>query len=128
MKLSISAAVLLLGSQIAGPALAGELATDVSTRVVRYADLDLSSPAGAAALYARIEAAARDVCPVAIDRQLASVGPARRCTEAALARAIADVNATALTNYHLARTGQNRGLATSAALRRAPEQSGGGGE
>ena len=118
MKASIPLALLVACSPIAGSALAAEPAAEPRLQVVRYADLDLSSQAGAASLYARIAAAAREVCPVMVERQLASIGRARRCTEDAVARAVEDVNVAAVTSLHFARTGQQLGTPTSAALRR----------
>lgn len=75
---------------------------DVSRRTVNFADLDVSRSAGAAVLYSRIRSAARDVCEPAIARE--SMSRTIRCMDAAIARAVADVNAPALTSYHLAKT------------------------
>jgi UrcA family protein len=74
-----------------------------ATRVVNFADLDLSRNAGVAALYLRIKSAAREVCePVDnwSSRMLNS-----DCRHEAIARAIADVNSPALTSYYRARGG-----------------------
>ncbi len=85
---------------------------EVATRRVSYADLDLTRDAGAAALYSRIHFAARQVCePVSATWTWKVIEPARRCIEAAITRAVADVNAPALTGYYLTKTGQTVDLA-----------------
>jgi len=91
---------------------AAEQASEVTTRRVRYADLDLTRDAGAATLYSRIHVAARQVCEPAYGiRTLKVFEPTHRCIEAAITRAVADVNAPALTSYYLAKTGQTIHLA-----------------
>jgi len=88
-------------------ALAAPPGYEVATRTVKFGDLDLSRSAGAAALYSRIQNAASAVCEPAI-----SAGPkestlfAKRCREQSIARAVADVNAPALTSYYLTKTKQ----------------------
>ncbi|MDB6043877.1 MAG: hypothetical protein JWM63_2428 [Gammaproteobacteria bacterium] len=72
-------------------------------RTVDFADLNLSSSAGAAVLYARIKSAAAQVCEPVNARALESFLSAKRCTEQSIARAVAYVNAPALTNLHLAK-------------------------
>jgi UrcA family protein len=66
------------------------------TRVVRYADLDLSREAGAETLYARLVAAARRVCEPDVFATHATVGKPH-CMEHALDAAVASVNAPTLT-------------------------------
>jgi UrcA family protein len=85
---------------------AGESSDNVRTRVVKFTDLDLTRSAGVAVLYTRIKQAARDVCAPFNSRALGSIADARSCTEHSIARAVADVNAPALTSYHLTNTGQ----------------------
>lgn len=115
MKIAIPGLLLstLLGSLSAcTDAAAAEQATEVATRRVSYADLDLTRNAGAAALYSRIHFAARQVCePVSVAWTWKVLDPARRCIEAAITRAVADVNAPELTGYYLAKTGQTIDLA-----------------
>lgn len=115
MKIAIPGLLLstLLGSLSAcTDAAAAEQAKEVATRKVSYADLDLTRDAGAAALYSRIHFAARQVCePVSDTWTWRVLEPARRCIEAAITRAVADVNAPVLTSYHLAKTGQTIDLA-----------------
>src|SRR5271170_6258824 len=74
---------------------------------VRYTDLDLTSSAGAAALYDRIQAAAREVCASDQDHQLAVLTDMNRCKSGATAHAVATVNAPLLTAIHNAHQGAN---------------------
>jgi UrcA family protein len=75
---------------------------EVSQRIVRFADLDITRSAGAATLYARITSAARAVCgPSLSSREFGSSSQTRQCQEQAIERAVTDVNAPALTSYHL---------------------------
>jgi UrcA family protein len=86
---------------------AAEQAAQVATRRVSFADLDLSRDAGAATLYARIHVAARQVCEPAYGTfAWKLLEPTSRCIELAITRAVADVNAPALTSYYFAKTGQ----------------------
>ena len=93
----------LMGSTLG---VAAEMTADVRARVVQFADLDLTRSAGVAVLYARIKSAAREVCEPINARALAASQAAHKCVAESIARAVADVNAAALTGYHLAKTGQ----------------------
>jgi UrcA family protein len=74
---------------------------DVRTQTVRFADLDLTRPAGAHELYRRIQQAAREVCePNGAAGYLAGY---QKCLSSAIARALADVGAP-LTEHHRAPT------------------------
>ena len=105
MRTSFHCALLatLMGSTLAA---ATEMTADVPTRVVHFADLDLTHSAGVTVLYARIKSAAREVCEPINARALAASQAARKCVAESIARVVADVNAPALTGYHLAKTGQ----------------------
>lgn len=77
------------------------------SRLVKFADLDLTHNAGAGELYVRIESAAREVCdPPLVWAQRLLLAEMNRCRKQAIQRAVADVNAPALTAYHLAKTGE----------------------
>jgi UrcA family protein len=70
-------------------------ADDLPREVVKFADLDLTRPAGAHELYRRIQHAAREVCAV--------YGPGgydHSCADQAIARAVAEVGAPLLTTHH----------------------------
>lgn len=86
---------------VAGPATSGG---EPNKRVVKFGDLDLNGSAGTAELYKRIRIAAVAVCEPASPRQLRSVELTEQCMEQAIARAIVDVNAPALTGYYLGKT------------------------
>ena len=68
--------------------------------VVRFADLDLSKTAGAAALYARLRHAARAVCEPMESREIGIAAIYRACMDQAVANAVAGVNSPLLTQYH----------------------------
>ena len=63
---------------------------------VSYADLDISTPAGAKVLYGRIVTAARHVCALNANRDLGSFQWANRCTDHAIDKAVKDVGSPAL--------------------------------
>lgn len=69
----------------AAPALAE--AAPQTIRIVRTADLDLTSRSGARALDARLVQAAREVCGTASDVDLAGKNQVRACRQAVLADA-----------------------------------------
>jgi len=83
-------------------ALVGALAASASvyaahnnseSKVVSFADLEISTPAGATELYGRIDAAAASVCSYFWFRSSAAEA---RCIHDAIANAVADVNEPAL--------------------------------
>jgi UrcA family protein len=59
--------------------------TPAGARIVRYADLDLSAPAGRARLEQRIGSAVRALCGNAAPRDLNGVRDVRECEAATLA-------------------------------------------
>jgi UrcA family protein len=68
--------------------------------VVSYEDLDLSQPAKAAMLYARLRHAARTVCPQVSGPDLERVRLARDCYATALSRAVRSVDQASLTSVY----------------------------
>jgi UrcA family protein len=68
------------------------------TKTVKYGDLNLSSPAGVKVLYRRIQAAAYDVCPVAIVGDVRQMTAERTCVNKAIDGAIHQVDLAALTD------------------------------
>ena len=72
--------------------LAATASDELRREVVRFADLDLTRPAGAQQLYRRIERAAQEVCAA-----YGSRGYDRSCADAAIGRAVAEVGAPLLT-------------------------------
>jgi UrcA family protein len=77
------------------PAVASE--QDVPTKTVRFDDLNIAKAAGAKVLYRRIQAAAREVCPLSISRGVYLAAVQRACIEQAIDNAVRSVNAVALT-------------------------------
>jgi UrcA family protein len=76
---------------------------------VNYADLDLSAPAGAKTLYARIRAAAQKVCgpePGAGDLRAASSFDA--CYQEAVSKAVNRVGSDQLRALHAAHSGSSK--------------------
>jgi UrcA family protein len=78
----------------------------VSSKTVTYEDLNVGSSAGVTALYQRIHSAAKQVCEVDGDRNLATRHEAHTCQSKAEAEAVALVNSPALTSYYLTKTGR----------------------
>lgn len=74
---------------------------------VRYADLNLASTDGAAALKARVARAADDVCGVSGELSLRSAASAKACSKAAAAKAMPQVElALAKAGTQLAENGR----------------------
>lgn len=94
----IAAAVATLS--IAGGAVAATTGEAPSARV-RYDDLNLSSDAGVAHLYARLRHAANDVCQFDSFREVVD----QKCATAALDSAVASVDNDKLTALHVRATG-----------------------
>lgn len=88
---------------MAGQAVAADQDT-VPTARVRYGDLNLATDAGARALYQRIQAAARTVCPIVDLRDLARLVEAQACRREAIERAVNAVGSPKLASAHRAAT------------------------
>jgi UrcA family protein len=69
----------------------------ILTRKVRFADLNLSSPEGNAALYDRLSAAAHRVCDDTDDWFLNTTSDARQCRSEAIAGAVSQIKSPMLT-------------------------------
>jgi UrcA family protein len=65
---------------------------NVPSVAVSYGDLNIASAEGARTLYARIAAAARQVCPRLDVRDVEMTASVHSCREAAIARAVRDIN------------------------------------
>ena len=102
----IRSAILLVASLPCAAALAAS--PEIPTKVVSYADLNLTAKAGIASLYTRIERAAAYVCHLPQGtKQLRLLSEIKECRADAIQRAVAQVNLPALNDWHFARTGQN---------------------
>jgi UrcA family protein len=91
--------------------------TDSSPRhvEVHYADLNLSTAAGAAALYQRLHSAADTVCNEHGTRDLASQFRSKACVRAAISAAVTQIDRPLLTAYHRAKLGWPTAAARQAA-------------
>lgn len=92
-----AAAMALACVLVASNAHAGD---QVRSETVKFADLNLGSPAGVEALYGRIHAAARRVCD-----QPAGEAGIRACMTKAESEAIGKVNVPLLTAFYQKKTG-----------------------
>jgi UrcA family protein len=104
----------LLAAMLAVLASAVSLADAGPTPVttVKYADLNLSTSAGVAALYQRIERAAIEVCQLPQGtRQLKLEAELRACRADATDRAVGQANQPKLSAMHFAKTGRQVGAA-----------------
>jgi UrcA family protein len=93
----------LMGIMVLAAAQAPAATLD-SAVVVKYADLDINTAAGAEQLYARIRRAAAQVCPqvsfIEVSRHLAS----QRCQEDVVAHAVGSIGNPQLAAVHASRT------------------------
>ena len=100
--------LLLLGSiagiMAAGGASAARLDSDAPSVVVQYSEQSLATDDGVHALYRRITAAARQVCPDPWTRDLSRKAHAERCQNEAIARAIRQIDNSRLAALHAARS------------------------
>jgi len=76
-----------------GTVSAADVRLDSRSQIVKFADLNISNPPGAATLYARIRAAAESVCSYYV---FTSDGAEKRCINNAIANAVTKVNEPAL--------------------------------
>jgi UrcA family protein len=114
--LTTTLAIGLLGLAAQGGA-ASDL--DAKQRVVSFADLNMSSEAGAMTLYTRLQKAARHVCSDlkgSLIENLEFRNPYRTCVAEAIANAVTAVNQPALTAEHLARTNRSQTKRVAATL------------
>ena len=103
MRKPIFTVLAALAATIAAPAAAGEPSVTVA-----FGDLDLTTPAGKAALDKRIEAAVDKVCSLASRRDLAGWMAAEECKVLSLADAMEQLAALApQANVALAASAEN---------------------
>ena len=77
---------------------AGDADLGAASRVVRYADLNLNTAAGAKILYQRIRVAAEQVCGDTGSRQLEQAATAKACVDRAIVTSVRAVNRVQLTH------------------------------
>jgi UrcA family protein len=88
--------------------------TDPAQITVKFADLNVSNPQGAAVLYARIQRAARLVCQSFDGRDLRSKGQMDACALKAIADAVTKVGQPALFDAYNARHSQSTRIVLAA--------------
>jgi UrcA family protein len=88
--------------------------TDAQQTTVKYADLNVSSPEGAAALHARIQRAARQVCRPLDGQDLSSKARMGACEHKAIAVAVTKVDQPALFAAYNAHYGQPKPIVLAA--------------
>jgi UrcA family protein len=82
--------------------------TNPPQTTVKYTDLNVSSPEGGSALYARIQRAARQVCGPLDGRELTAKARMSACVHKAIADAVAKVGQPALFDAYNAHNGQSK--------------------
>lgn len=92
-------------ASVAQVAQAADVVNERPTLTVRYSDLNLDTPAGAAVLYQRIRHAAEQVCGKADSRRLDEMVVARNCMDKAIASSVSAVGNAQLTSQYVARGG-----------------------
>jgi UrcA family protein len=100
----LTLAVLL--STSAATSAAAPCAYEVVTRTVKFDDLNLNNRDDVATLYARIKAAANEVCEPLDSRSIDTFLHVRRCKEQAISRAVTDAQSSVLETFHMAATNQ----------------------
>jgi UrcA family protein len=68
---------------------------------VKFGDLDVSHPRGAAVLYSRIQSASEQLCSPFDHSDMASTRKMRECVNNAIANAVASANIPTLTNVYV---------------------------
>src|SRR5271168_1205036 len=93
---------------LAGNTFAASPLTETRSSVVKFADLNLNTPQGVAALYKRIHIAAEQVCGVTTGEpmyfQIAS--GAQKCVDRSEARAIDSIHSVALEAFYSKKMGR----------------------
>jgi UrcA family protein len=103
MVASLACAVLVIGSGVVQAEPRGQ----ARSVTVKYADLNLATPAGVDALYHRIRVAARTVCGSPHERQLDVRRSVRDCNQAAIAEALGTLERKAQLRAQLASSVQD---------------------
>jgi UrcA family protein len=91
--------------------------TDMPQLKVNYGDLNVSSPKGAATLYARIQTAAEGVCHGLEDRSLAFKVRFEACIQKAIAGAVTKVGEPSLTAVYVAKNGSPKQIVLASSQR-----------
>ena len=87
----------------------------IPKETVKFQDLNIDSPAGAAVLYQRLHAAAQHVCFAEWDKDPVKVQRAEACANQAESRAVSQLNVAELTAYYQTKSRQDLALTASLA-------------
>jgi len=113
MRTKIRLLLLSILATSASPFAMADATLNVKSEVVRYDDVRLISPVGAAVLYGRLRAAAERACGGPFDAlPIAQQKRYRACVDETLSKAVSDVNHPILSQYAETR----RGAAAPAAI------------
>jgi UrcA family protein len=82
----------------------------IPKETVKFQDLNINSPAGAAALYERLHAAAQHVCFAEWDKDPVKVQRAEACANQAESQAVNQLNVAELTAYYQVKSRQDLAL------------------
>jgi len=100
---------LIGGAVLSSNVLAGQ-PSDPPSITVKFADLNLETPAGVEALYKRIHSAAFRVCDSGVERNLLLLTFDRKCAAAAETQAIEKVHNEALSAFYQRKMGRPNAL------------------
>jgi UrcA family protein len=100
LRRSLALAGAFAALTVTATSFAAPKSADAPSVTVRYGDLNLDTAAGATALYHRISAAARQVCPEYYSRDLGLRAASERCQANAIAEAVRELNNPQLAAVH----------------------------
>ena len=103
-KVALTASLIGLAPIAAVAAQGSRLPPEGPAVVVKYADLDISTPQGAEKLYTRIESAAVQLCPQVAFAELQRYAVSLRCRNDVVARAVSSINSPQLAAVYASRT------------------------
>ena len=83
-------------------------AEDVPHKTVKFADLNITTQAGAKVLYQRIRAAAQEVCALSVGKDPILRSAAHGCIETAIDKAVKGVDSPVLTSLRFGGSGDTR--------------------
>jgi UrcA family protein len=95
----------LIGGTVLSSSVLAGAPSDPRSITVKFADLNLQTPAGVEALYKRIHSAATQVCDSGADRNLSILIYDRKCAGATETKAIEDVHNSALSALYQRKVG-----------------------
>jgi len=104
------AGVALIGGAVLSSHVLAAERLDPRSITVKFADLNLQTPAGVEALYKRIHSAATQVCDSGVQRNLLILASDRKCVATAETQAIEKVHNAALSAFYQRKVGRQNSL------------------